>query len=707
MTEKKEAPGGLTAATMPLAEGFAPSSDEAWKGMVERIVGDDGAAALTKTTYDSIPIQPLYTAADWRGEEEASGFPGMLPFTRGQHFIPVTPGGWDIRQRQSHPDRLAGNAAILEDLERGCTSIDIQFDEAARSGRLAIDPAAGGLMGRSGAMVYSVDELDELLRGVYLDACPISLHAGAAYLPVAGMLEAVLQRRGVADDAFAGAFNADPLSSLAAFGALPGSAESALDQLGAFAVHVAERFPAATSAAVDTTVYHNAGASEAQELACALATGTAYLRAMASAGLALDTAFRQIVLAFAADGNLFLSIAKLRAARRLWGRVAEACGVASAVRGMRLHAITSERMMSRRDPWVNILRGTIATLAASVAGADSITVLPFTNALGLPDAAARRIARNTQLVLQQESSLGRVIDPAGGSWAIENITDDLAQTAWRLFQEIEADGGLVASLDSSRLQDRIAAVAAARARRVGALGDPLTGTSAFPDLAEEPVAVETADLDRLRAGAADRMARSAAGAAASVERAAMANGPALVDAVVECAAEDAPLGALVAAAARGTAARVRRLPAERLSAPFERLRDASDTYLEMTGTRPTVFLATLGKLPDFMTAATYARNFLAAGGIDTVQGPEDTDDDAIVAAFEASGATVAVVCSSASDATGRAPVLASALTGAGARGVYVVGQGEAKKPVRAFLHDGCDVPALLSEMLTRMEVLGT
>ena len=709
MAKKEESSDRPDATIMPLAEGFPSPSDEAWRGMVARIVGDDAERALARSTYDSIPINPLYTAADRRGDKEASGFPGMLPFTRGQHVIATTAGGWDIRQRQTHPDRSAANAAILDDLERGCTSIELQFDKATRSGRLGSDASPGEAMGRSGLMVYSVDDLDELLRGVYLDACPISLRTGAAFVPVAAMMDALLARRKVDCGSFAGAFNADPLGSLAAFGTLPGSVESTLEQLGGFAAFVTDRFPEATAVAVDTTVYHDAGASEAQELACALATGTAYLRSLTAAGLDLDAAFRQIVLTFATDANLFLSIAKLRAARRLWGRVAEACGAAAAARGMRLHATTSARMMSRRDPWVNILRGTIATLAASVAGADSITVLPFTTAIGLPDGAARRIARNTQLVLQQESSLGRVIDPAGGSWAIENITDDVAQKAWQLFQEIEGDGGIVASLGASRLQDRIQVVAGARARRVGALSDPLTGTSAFPDLAEQPVPVEAVNLDRLCAAAADRMERDGIAASACLETVATSDTEALFGAAAECAAANAPLGALLTASARGVAQQVRHLPAERLSEPFEALRDASDAYLDRTGARPTVFLATLGTLAKFTTAVTYARNFLAAGGIDAVQGPEDADTDAIVEAFGASGAAVAVICSSASDVIERAPDLAKALSAAGARDVYIVGRSGTEQPdaapISAYLHDGCDMPALLREMMTRMEVL--
>jgi len=550
---------------------------------------------------------------------------------------------------------------------------------------------------------HSVDDLDAVLHGVYLDACPVSLRAGAAFLPAASLLLALLARRGVDPKSFTGAFNADPLAVLTAAGSLPQSVENALEQLAALARHVAAASPGATAVAVDTTVYHDAGASEAQELACAMAAGVTYLRAMTAAGLDLDAAFGQIAFTFATDANLFLSVAKLRAARRLWGRISEACGHTRAVRRMRLHATTSARMVSRRDPWVNILRGTVAALAASVAGADSVTVLPFTVAIGLPDAHARRIARNTQLVLQQESSLSRVVDPAGGSWAIENMTDDLAREAWRLFQEIERDGGLPSALAGGSLQARIAAIAETRARRIGALGDPLTGTSAFPNLGEQPVSVEQVDRAALR-----RRSDARAASTPALDALAVAGNATIVAAMLDAAAAGATLDAMTAATARGEAARAAPLARWRLGEAFEMLRDASDARLEKTGKRPTVYLATIGSLARFTAAATYARNFMAAGGIDAVVGDGGTDAGAIAAAFRSSGLEIAVICSDAPGLKEHGTAVAEALSGAGARELFIVGRPGGEAPVagvKGFLYEGCDVLTVLRGLMERMGVL--
>jgi methylmalonyl-CoA mutase len=699
-----------------LAGAFPATSDEAWRALVQRILGDrDFDEALTRKTYDDITIEPLYTAKDWHPGEEASGFPGMAPFTRGHRVIGHTTSGWDIRQLHGHPDRSTCNKAILEDLGRGVTSIDLRFDRAGRRGRDSDDPEAAADVGVSGAMIACIDDLDEILDGVYLDACPVGVRAGAACLPAAGMMLALLARRGIASDAFAGALNADPLGALAEMGELATSAEDALGQLAALARHVVAAYPLATAVAVDTTCYHDAGASEAQELACAVATGAAYLRAMTAAGLDLDAAFGQIAFTFSTDANLFLSIAKLRAARKLWGRVAEACGMPTVMREMRLHAVTSERMLSRRDPWVNILRGTVAALAASVAGADSVTVLPFTAAIGIPDAGARRIARNTQLVLQQESSLSRVIDPAGGSWAIENLTDAMAREAWTLFQAIEKEGGMPAAIESGRLRDRIAAVAARRARQVAGLGDPLTGTSAFPNLAEQRVAVEQVDLPKLRRQASARLNRHRARAAklpavARLASLADVDAATLCEAIVGGAAAGASLHLLTDASGRANAARAVPLRRHRLSEDFEALRDASDAYLERTGKRPTVFLAAVGTLARYTTALAYARNFLATGGIDAIAGDGGTKVATIVRRFQSSGADVAVICSDEAGYHAVGPGLAAALADAGAREVYVVGRPAGKDGpfgpagVKGFLYEGCDVLAQLNGMLQGMGI---
>jgi methylmalonyl-CoA mutase len=392
---------------------------------------------------------------------------------------------------------------------------------------------------------------------------------------------------------------------------------------------------------------HNAGGSEAQELAFALASAVAYLRALEAGGMALSAARDAIYFRLTADADQFLTMAKFRAARKLWARIEAACGLTP--KPVTIAAETAWRMMTKRDPYVNMLRVTIAVAAAGLGGADAITVLPHTAPLGLPDAFARRIARNTQLLLLEESNLSRVADPAAGSGALEAITQELCTAAWSLLQEIESSGGVWAALQTGLVQRHVAAVRAEREKAIAHRTDILTGTNDFPDLHEAVAAV----LD---------------------------------------VAPVTPSNAAPTATAP--------LPSIRLAEPFERLRDASDKILARTGARPKVFLAALGKLSDFSARTSFAKNFFEAGGIETVGG--EAEPSPLAAAFKASGAVIACLCGSDKMYDSDASSAAAALKEAGARHIYLAGRPGSREAaltaagVQSFVYEGCDALATLN-----------
>jgi methylmalonyl-CoA mutase len=377
----------------------------------------------------------------------------------------------------------------------------------------------------------------------------------------------------------------------------------------------------------------------------------AYLRALEAHGVPLDDARSCIFFRLAADQDQFLTTAKFRAIRKLWARVEEACGLKP--KPAYVSAETAWRMMTKRDPHGNIVRGTIAALAAAIGGADSIIVLPYSAALGLPDAHARRIARNTQTILIEESNLYRVADPAAGSGAIEALTDELCAKAWVLFQDIERDGGVAEALVKGSIQSAIAKVRAEREQNIAVRKEPLIGTSDFPFLDEDKVSV----LGPLR--------------------------PHVVE---------SPSNAL---------------PRIRLAESFERLRDRSDAYLAKTGGRPKVFLATLGRAADFNARASFAKSFFEAGGIEAVE----VSGDNLAERFKKSGAKLACLCSSDKIYAKEAEAAAAALSKAGAKHLYLAGKpGEHKQALEAaglgssFLHQGCDSLDILNDAYHRMEL---
>lgn len=516
----------MTASEKPLtlAADFPAAGRDDWLALVEKVVGKAGLTpeALVSETYDGIALQPLYTADDAVGD---LGLPGLAPYVRGSRPQGSVPDGWDVRQRHAQPDP----AAVLADLEHGVTSLWLT----------GIVP----------------DQLPAVLSEVYLDLAPVILEAGDQTEAAAAAMFELYEEKSVPASEVRGNLGADPIGLRARSGQ-----PHDLDVAVRLAKRCAADFPRLRAIVVDGTPYHEAGASEAEELGITLATGVAYLRGLTDAGLSVDDAFRQLEFRYAATADQFLTIAKLRAARRLWARVADASGASDGAQHQ--HAVTSAAMMTRRDPWVNMLRTTLACFSAGIGGAEAITVLPFDAALGLPDAFARRIARNTHALLMSESHVARVIDPSGGSWYVEKLTDELAQISWKFFQELEKAGGLPTALGLA--QDRIAATSARRRADIAHRRQPITGVSEFPQLAEKPVVrkpdptVETGGLPRIRY------------------------------------AED-----------------------------FERLRDRSDGVLEKTGARPKVFLATLGKVAAYTARATFASNLFQAGGIEPISGPPE------------------------------------------------------------------------------------
>ncbi|MFN8053558.1 MAG: methylmalonyl-CoA mutase family protein, partial [Acidimicrobiales bacterium] len=400
-----------TTPDLALAAEF-PAVDRAqWLALVDKVLkGAPFERRLVSTTYDGIAIQPLYTAADV--VERPEQYPGQPNFTRGATAARPERGAWEIRQTQVHPDPAEANRRIIEDLEGGVGSLALRLD-------------VGGAGAVDGVVIGGAADLATLLDGVYLDLVPIVVEAGTRFASAAELLFDLWESKDIAPDQRRGSLGADPLGALAVTGRLPQGLSGALAEIADLAQRCAT-LPNVRVVEVDTAPYVDAGASEAEELGLMLATGVAYLRALVDAGMSPDAAARTIGFTISADADVFASIAKLRAARRIWAHALAAVGVDAA---SSFSVRTAGRMMTRRDPWVNMLRTTAACFAAGVAGAEAVTVQPFDVALGQADGLARRIARNTQLILQEESNIGVVSDPAGGSWFLESLTTQLADRA--------------------------------------------------------------------------------------------------------------------------------------------------------------------------------------------------------------------------------------------------------------------------------------
>lgn len=616
----------MTAHETAIAGVFPQPREEQWRQLVDRALKGASFDTLVSKAYGSVTLSPIYP--------RAAAAPKALR---------RSPGRWSILGRVDYPPPEPANRLALDDLEGGADGLHLVFagSQGAYGGGLADDGAAA---------------LAKVFENIRLDyGIPVIVEDSPQASQTAATIIRLLDSQHIDPSITRIAFGLDPLGLQALHGFAAGPWPEVAKAFAVRAKEIRRAGFVAGIVAADARVVHAAGGSETQELAFALAAAVAYLRALVDQGLDIETARDMIGFRFAADADEFMGVAKFRAARRLWARVEQACGLTP--KPALVSAETAWRMMSRRDPWNNILRGTLATFSAAVGGADTVTVLPFTLPLGVPDPFARRLARDTQLVLQDESHIEAVDDPAAGAGGFEALTQDLCERAWAAFQKIEAAGGLAAALEKGTFQGEVAETAGERAKNIARAKDKIIGANQFPDIAEKP-------LDVLAPAAAS------GGSVA------------------------APDGALKTAP----------LTPRRLAEPFERLREASDAILARTGRRPKVFLANLGSVAAFTTRANFAKNFFEAGGVEAVFGPEADTTTRIVEAFRDSGAKLACLCSTDLVYGDAAEPVALALKGAGAS-LYLAGRPGAleemlrKAGVAEFIYVGCDMHDMLKRAL--------
>lgn len=649
---------------MPLSftgpENFTPSSEESWWDLVDKALKGVPREKLFGATEDGLPIAPIYPR---RTDSPARNLRARRD-------------GWTVMQRIDIPDPAAANAQILEDLEGGADGLELVFSAAE---------AEGG----AGIAAADLKQLETLLRNVLPDLVRIRLDAGEGTPQALALLLAYLDGQGTDLAGIDVSSGHDPLAWCAARDAGSSSGEAVLRQCADLAVSVSGTDAASGSVRTmqaDGLVWHNAGATQAQELGLVLASATAQLRALSETGVPVERWTEFISLTLAAEADQFGTIAKARAIRALWSSVLD--GAALPQTAANLHMCTSYRMLTRNDPWVNLLRNTVAAFAAGIGGADSVCVLPHTLAVGLPDAAARRLARNTQAILLEESSLAKVLDPAAGAGAIEDRTERLSETAWGFFQKIEAAGGLAKALDKGFVKDTIAKARAERTKDVARRKRPVTGVSEFPNLAEKPVSVLTAGAPARSGGTAVDMTTLPETGSGSWSRA-------LIRAFLD--GKCAPgLSGPAATPATG-------LSIARVSEPFEALRDMSVRFEKESGKQPAVFLATLGSPAQFAARATWSANAFAAGGFKAIEAGEVAALADLAAAYTKSGASLACLVSSDGVYETLAVEAAAALKAAGARHLFLAGRpgeletGLKSAGVDSFLFAGADLLALLTE----------
>ena len=634
---------------VPLDE-FTPPTDEEWKAACEALLkGAPFEKKMFTKTYEGITFDPMYTRKHTEDILPKGVMPGMGDYLRGVDAAGYIGKPWGIAQACDETLPAENNELLRHEHDKGATIYHIVLDTASRTG---VDARQAETVGDTGTSVTTVEDMHVLLTGLDLAKFPLYVYAGANAVPLLALVAAARRASGEDMAEVRGIVGADPIGALAADGKLPVSLDAHYDSLAAAARWATVNAPHLRSVFVRSDVYSNGGANDVQEVASVLATATAYLRALCERGLTIDEAASQIAFAFSMGANFFLQIAKLRAVRPLWAQIVGAFGGSAEAQKMRIHARPALFFKTIYDPYVNMLRNTTEIFSGVVGGIDSFESAPFDEPIRKGDEFSRRIARNVQIMLQEEFGLLQPIDPAGGSWAVETLTRQMKEKIWAEFQRIEKEGGIIAALRAGSLQESVAAVLAARFKNADLRRDRIVGNNMYPNMTEtllETRAEDTAALKAQRTADIDAYlsdidVKHRDEALASLRQAHS------VDHAVEAALAGATIAELMTAVTEGDGAEtVTAIAPHRWSERFEALRQRTEEYKAEKNDNVKIFLANMGPIPQHKARADFTTGFLQVGAFEVLGNDGFKTVEEAADAARASGADAVVICST--DAT--------------------------------------------------------
>lgn len=638
-----------------LKKDFPVPSFEEWKQQVEKdLKGESFDKKLLTKTYEEITLQPIYTSQDLKDLPHLNNYPGFENYLRGNNAAGFNGKEWEISQEytQALPEDL--NEALRYDLQRGLNSINIVLDNPTMLG-LDADQSRAGEVGKDGLSISGVRKMQVLFKDIDLTNQPINISGGFSALPIILLFTAYANETRTSLMNIKGSITSDPYEYLLLKGELPFSLKQIFDEMKLATELMIKSNSALKTIGVSGLAFNNSGSNAVQELAFTLATAVDYLNEMIDRGLKADDVAKRIKFTLGVGSFYFMEVAKLRAARMLWNKILEAYSVKEENRKMFIHCKTTEFNQTYFDPYVNMLRTTTEAFSAIVGGADSIHTNPFDESFNHSDNFSRRIARNTQIILKEESHLDQVIDPAGGSFFVEILTDDIAKASWKLFQTIEDKGGMLKSIQSGFVQEEISKVAEAKKKDFAKRKSVLVGTNMYANPKEEMMEIREIDFNAIYKKRVEYIQKyritgdnlKHSGILDKLQKITDTKSYEMIDFAIDAYLDGASLGeisrSIRASADEGIS--VQPLKQFRLAEMFEELRIASENYKKKTGSKPKIFLATMGPLKQFKARADFSRAFFEVGGFEIVY-PNGfvTTDDAVKAAID-SKAQAVVICS--------------------------------------------------------------
>jgi methylmalonyl-CoA mutase len=640
--------------TKPLLSEFPVSTAEEWREAADKLLkGKPFDKVMKRNTPEGICVEPIFRKEVLDQLSASETLPGFDGYLRGTKASGYKQAPWEIAQELPYGTPEAFNSAIRSDLMRGQNALNVIFDIATLKGKDP-DSANVGEVAACGLSLACMKDIETAFGGIITDAISFHLRTGCAGLSVGALFFAWLNKQGADLKQVKGSLGIDPIGVQAAAGQLPSTLTELLTEQAIAANYCAKEAPGIRAVGVSTLPYHQAGASSVQELGCALATGARYLTEMTERGMTIDEAAQQIRFSLAIGPNFFMEIAKLRAARVLWAQVVKAYGGNAESQKIVMHVRTGLYNKTQKDPYVNMLRTTTEALSGAIAGVDSMCVGNFDEVTRLPDEFSRRISRNSQIILQEECELAAVIDPAGGSWAVEWLTNEISEKAWDFFKSIEAKGNIIRALASGYVQEEIAKTAASNDKQLNARRSSLVGTNVYPNLEEKDLEVKPQDYAAVRDQRAREIAAVRMGLDEGTDDQVMAALGKIVDADVDSVfpilIEAMSAGATIGEVSKTIRASVepdapiQPLQATRLAVKYEALRQAVAAFTEKFGRSPSIFLTNLGPLRRHKARADFTKAFFQAGGFRIISPAGFESPEAAVEALTEANSGITVVC---------------------------------------------------------------
>ncbi len=637
----QEEKNGNTIPEVTFEEFAIPSYDE-WKAEAEAALkGAPFEKKLFTKTYEGITLEPIYTPEHSAALQQAAGYPGLPEFLRNTDAAGDIVEPWTIAQGVSALDPSTANEILKDELSRGGQGVNLSLNEGVKKGGDSASVSAKGLL------IATLADLEATLKDIDLSKHELHVNAGVSALPMLGFL-AARDEKGISG--YKGCVGADPVGVLAENGKLDCSLDSLYDEMAAASSWAVANASGLRTILIDGAPYHNGGASAVQEIGYCMSVAIDYIEAMLARGMKIDEIAQQIRFSFSIGANFFMEIAKLRAARLVWSQVIAAYGGNECSQKINVLARTSFFTKTVYDPFVNILRSTTQAFSAVVGGVDAMDVTPFDEAIGSPDELSRRIARNQQIMLQNEFNLTQPVDPAGGSWYVETLTAQVAQESWKVMQACEKAGGMVEALKAGSIQEEVGAMLQQRLKNVRTRADRAVGVNMYANMLEKPHETEKVNINAILSARQKEVQAFRAGKDQAVVDATAAvgkaQGAAKVDALKAAAAAGCTLSEMSSVLRQDrNAVSVQPIEAHRWTEEIEAMRQATADYVAKTGKNLQVFLANMGPIPQHKPRADFSTGFMEVAGFEVLKNNGFATVEEAAEAAAQSGAQAAVICS--------------------------------------------------------------